>query len=238
MKSIWDDVEAVTNAIRTSITRKETIEKLSRSPTTAQYRRLKRFESSYNIDVSHFTPNYSSARVNATVQNRQYSTSDIFCKNSPANSSTVKRRIKRESLIEFKCRDCGLTGMWNDKPLVLQLEHIDGDNTNQELINLCYLCPNCHSQTDTFCGRNVEYKTKSKQTAEQRTTQRKLMHVANNQHLIDAVLNSNIDFGRRGWSKQVAELIEKPTQKTKDWMVRYLPELYAKCLHHRVRTTI
>jgi hypothetical protein len=124
--------------------------------------------------------------------------------------------------------------VWNNKPIALQLEHIDGDNTNQELSNLCYLCPNCHSQTDTFCGKNAQYKTpKSLVSREERALTHKVMHVANNQHLIDAVLKSNIDFKKYGWSKQVALLIGKRTQKVKDWMVRYLPDLYATCYHHR-----
>lgn len=48
---------------------------------------------------------------------------------------------------------CGITD-WQDKPLVFQIHHIDGDSTNNCLNNLQLLCPNCHSQTDNFCSKN------------------------------------------------------------------------------------
>ena len=53
---------------------------------------------------------------------------------------------------------CGNNGTWNGKKLVLQLDHINGNNKDQRLMNLRFLCPNCHAQTDTFCGKNVNRK--------------------------------------------------------------------------------
>ena len=53
-----------------------------------------------------------------------------------------------------KCLICGIKD-WNDKLIVLHLDHIDGNNQNQERENLRYICPNCHSQTSTYCGRNL-----------------------------------------------------------------------------------
>lgn len=58
--------------------------------------------------------------------------------------------------MEYKCACCGNTGEWNGRPLVLQLDHINGDNCDNRLENLRFLCPNCHSQTDTFAGRNCK----------------------------------------------------------------------------------
>lgn len=51
-----------------------------------------------------------------------------------------------------KCENCGLTD-WLHQPLVLEMDHIDGDRTNNEGSNLKLLCPNCHSQTTTWRGR-------------------------------------------------------------------------------------
>lgn len=52
-----------------------------------------------------------------------------------------------------KCNCCGLT-KWLDKPIILELEHKDGNHFNNERINLEMICPNCHSLTDTWRGRN------------------------------------------------------------------------------------
>ena len=54
----------------------------------------------------------------------------------------------------YKCAVCGIID-WNNKKLVLELEHIDGNSDNNALENLCLICPNCHSQTDTYKGKNV-----------------------------------------------------------------------------------
>lgn len=62
----------------------------------------------------------------------------------------------RLGLLEHKCQECGILPEWRGKKLVLQLDHIDGDNSNNVLSNFRFLCPNCHSQTETFTGRNIK----------------------------------------------------------------------------------
>ncbi|MGB2240169.1 MAG: HNH endonuclease [Pseudomonadales bacterium] len=54
----------------------------------------------------------------------------------------------------YNCSSCGIGDEWNGKPITLQLDHINGVNNDHRLDNLRMLCPNCHSQTDTWCGRN------------------------------------------------------------------------------------
>jgi HTH domain len=67
-----------------------------------------------------------------------------------------KRYIIEAGLLENKCVICQLTGTWQDKPINLQMDHINGDPFDHRIENLRLLCPNCHSQTDTFCARNKE----------------------------------------------------------------------------------
>jgi 5-methylcytosine-specific restriction endonuclease McrA len=52
-----------------------------------------------------------------------------------------------------KCAECGIAE-WNNKPIVFELEHKDGNSENNAELNLSLLCPNCHSQTPTYKGAN------------------------------------------------------------------------------------
>ena len=66
----------------------------------------------------------------------------------------LKRIIKEYNLLEYKCTECNIT-KWNNKELTLELDHIDGQAHNCKIENLRFLCPNCHSQTDTFRGKSI-----------------------------------------------------------------------------------
>lgn len=81
--------------------------------------------------------------------NTRLSMSDILTKNSGYSRSRLKERLIENGLKEYKCECCGLT-KWLDKPISLQLHHINGINNDNRLENLQLLCPNCHSQTENF----------------------------------------------------------------------------------------
>jgi Zn finger protein HypA/HybF involved in hydrogenase expression len=65
----------------------------------------------------------------------------------------LKNRLIKEKVLEYKCSICKINE-WNNKQISLHLDHIDGNNHNHRLENLRLLCPNCHSQTNTWCGKN------------------------------------------------------------------------------------
>lgn len=66
------------------------------------------------------------------------------------NNTWLKKRLIENKILNYECTKC-LIKDWNGIRLVLQLDHIDGDRLNNVLSNLRLLCPNCHSQTPTFC---------------------------------------------------------------------------------------
>lgn len=68
------------------------------------------------------------------------------------SDGTRRERLKQER--GHKCEVCGPTE-WCDKPIPIELDHIDGDCTHNTKDNLRLICPNCHAQTDTYKGKNV-----------------------------------------------------------------------------------
>ena len=82
----------------------------------------------------------------------------IFIENPTFADSTIKQfylNYRDTNNIPYACDgdNCGISD-WHGKPLNLQLEHKNGIHSDGRLLNLALLCPNCHSQTSTFCGKN------------------------------------------------------------------------------------
>lgn len=105
----------------------------------------------YNIDTSHFS-SHGSKGIIRTEEN-------VFCKNSTASQKVLRDWYKKRSDIPYRCDCCGISE-WQGKILILQLDHKNGDNHDNRLENLHWLCPNCHSQTDTFCGKQLKKEKK------------------------------------------------------------------------------
>ena len=71
------------------------------------------------------------------------------------NMSRLRIRLKKELGWEHKCSTCKNTE-WNGQPIPIQIDHINGDHFDNRIENLRFLCPNCHAQTDTYCGKNMK----------------------------------------------------------------------------------
>lgn len=106
-----------------------------------------------NIDTAHFTgkghmkgkshPNPSKIPLkNILVRESSYT-----------SSHKLRLSLIKENLLSNECNRCHLTD-WLNEPINLHLDHINGINTDNRIENLRLLCPNCHSQTETYCGRN------------------------------------------------------------------------------------
>lgn len=117
--------------------------------------RLKKVIIANDIDTSHFTGQLWSKGKTCLDDFRigKYKEEDILSKESKVSSGCVRELLIKKNLIERKC-DCGISDTWNGKPISLQLDHINGNRKDQSLENLRWICPNCHSQTSTFCSKN------------------------------------------------------------------------------------
>ena len=69
-------------------------------------------------------------------------------------TNKIRVRLIESGIKEPICEVCGITE-WNGNKLSFELDHIDGNSRNHKLENLRIICPNCHSQTKTYRGRNV-----------------------------------------------------------------------------------
>ena len=119
----------------------------------ANYRSINRHVAKLGLDTAHWTGQGHRKGSNIPVcQPRPLA--EVLVKGSIANSNSLRRRLLRERVLEPVCGTCGLS-KWLDRPIPLELDHIDGDSENNELSNLRLLCPNCHAFTPTYRGRKV-----------------------------------------------------------------------------------
>lgn len=100
-----------------------------------------------NLNTNHFAKNIPPASLPKPIE-------IYLTKNRKVNTSGLKKRLFKEHLKHRQCESCGITE-WLGQPAPLELHHIDGDKTNNTLDNLQILCANCHSLTDTYCGKNI-----------------------------------------------------------------------------------
>lgn len=118
-------------------------------PVGGNYKTVHKYIKEYNLDISHFTGQKTNL---GNKNNIGLPKEEFFKKDKLIKSSDLIKKLIDLGLKEYKCECCEITE-WNGKEIRLQIHHIDGDHFNNELNNLKILCPNCHSQTDTYAGK-------------------------------------------------------------------------------------
>lgn len=143
-------LEHILVLIKDSISLGQVITRCGYKASGTYYKYLNKLIKTHNIDISHFLGKHHNRgkRFGPKRDINDYLSGQYFI-----NTHTLKLRLIKEGLKEHKCEVCAITE-WCGKPTPIQLDHIDGNNQNNQLENLRILCPNCHAQTDTYCGKS------------------------------------------------------------------------------------
>ncbi len=141
--------------VKKSLSISDICRQLNIRPVGGNYKTIKSKLKEFDINTDHFTGGaWNQGNRFRPFGSNKRELSEILIKNSPHKTSHhLRLRLIKEGLKDNKCEECGITD-WNGKPISLELEHVNGDNTDNRLENLKILCPNCHSQTPFFRGKN------------------------------------------------------------------------------------
>lgn len=149
--SIMNNKKAVAEAIAKSNSIKEVLENLGLRAAGGNYAALHKAVQKHQLILPQWD---RASQIRSLGVENKLPDAVIFVENSTyINRKNIKKRLYSIGVPE-KCNSCGVGNFWNGKPLTLTLEHKNGIWNDNRIENLEILCPNCHSQTPTFCGKN------------------------------------------------------------------------------------
>lgn len=145
----WKDEDALRKVCAEHLSQKDILIALGLGRSGAGFQTLKKYCKIYNIELPDGNKTKKQYNIRHTLE-------EILVENSTyTNTGSLKARLIREGLLDNRC-PCGIIDEWQGKPIVLQLDHINGKKTDNRIENLRMLCPNCHSQTITW-GRKTRH---------------------------------------------------------------------------------
>lgn len=152
-KTHWSK-DVLLESIKKSNSKSDILRNIGLKLNSGNFQTLEKYCNVYDIQLENLKFDFKSHSKKNGFQ-RKLTNEQLFKKNNNRNNSRViKKRIFDEKLLKNECSICGLGDVWMEKPISLQLDHKNGDRFDNTLDNLRILCPNCHSQTETFGSKN------------------------------------------------------------------------------------
>lgn len=182
---------------------------------TYGYKILNYYCTLYNIDISHLNGR------EATTSHIKIPLDEILEGLHPFYPTSHLKRRLLVSGWKHECNICSNT-QWNEQPIPLELDHIDGDPTNHRRENLRLICPNCHAQTPTHAGKNAKHVKRDRSEYNEKALTARLEALEARKRLI---LESGIDFNVYGYGTQLATLLGMTPQCAMRWIKKQMPEL-------------
>lgn len=127
--------------VKSSFSYAEVISRLGKKQAGGTQAHIIKTIKKYDIDTSHFK---GKGWNKGKTFPKKYTIEEYLSNKRFITSDALKKRLIKESLLDNKCYECGLTE-WKDTPIPLELHHIDCNHDNNNLNNLTILCPNCHA---------------------------------------------------------------------------------------------
>jgi hypothetical protein len=144
--------EEFCNLVSETINMASLLRALGYSHQGATYRKLHVEIKRLGLDTAHWK-GQRTLRIDGRQFAEPASLADVLVENSTYTRFSLKRRLVQEGVLVYICAECGISE-WRGQRLALHLDHINGNPTDNRLPNLRLLCPNCHSLTETYCGKN------------------------------------------------------------------------------------
>ena len=142
--------QQVMDAVASSTSNRQVLAKLGLVEAGGNYKCLKLTFERLKVDTSHFTGKLWNK---GKILSPKREVSEYLSNSKSIQSHKLRLRLLKEGIFEPKCYSCDNTE-WLEQPIALELEHINGDHSDNTLSNLTLLCPNCHAQTKTYRGKN------------------------------------------------------------------------------------
>lgn len=148
----WSETE-LRSAVLSSTSFRQVLLTLKLRPAGGNYQQLKKYIREYEITIVHFTgKGWRKGKIGQ--RNPRLTLKQILVQGSTFQSYKLKKRLFSAGLKQPACEECGWAKQAKDGRIPLELDHINGDSSDNRLENLRVLCPNCHSLQPTHRGRN------------------------------------------------------------------------------------